>query len=119
MTIERPDLYAILGVAPSASQAEISHAYRALLRQHHPDTRTPIDEPQDAVADQALQHVLAAYAVLQDPTSRADYDRELRSRTHPAARRPLQPTNRHGTHRQPPIIAGPVLWCRSPDLPSP
>src|SRR4030095_13045867 len=41
MTTERPDLYAILGLAPSATQAEISHAYRSLLRQHHPDTRAP------------------------------------------------------------------------------
>ena len=119
MTIERPDLYAILGVAPSTTQAEISHAYRALLRRHHPDTRTPIDEPQDAVSNQALQHVLATYAVLRDPTRRADYDREVWSPTHPAARRPQQPTNRHVTHRQPPIIAGPVRWHCAPDPPAP
>jgi len=31
MTTERADLYATLGVRPSATQAEISHAYRALL----------------------------------------------------------------------------------------
>jgi curved DNA-binding protein CbpA len=118
MTTERPDLYAILGVAPDATQAEISHAYRSLLRQHHPDTRAPIDEPQDAVSDQALQHVLAAYAVLRDPTRRADYDREVRSLTRPVARRSQQPPNRHSTHRQPPIVAGPVRWHRAPDPPT-
>lgn len=119
MTTERPDLYTILGVAPSATQAEISHAYRSLLRQHHPDTRTPIDEPQDAVSDQSLQQVLGAYAVLRDPTRRADYDREVLSHIHPVARRPQQPPNRYGTYRQPPIVAGPVHWHRAPDPPAP
>src|SRR4029453_16956315 len=118
MTTERPDLYAILGLAPSATQAEISHAYRSLLRQHHPDTRAPVDEPQDAVSDQALQQVLAAYAVLRDPTRRAEYDREVWSRT-PPARRPQQPPKRYGTPRRPPIAAGPVLWHRAPDPPAP
>jgi curved DNA-binding protein CbpA len=115
MSIERPDLYAILGVAPNATQAEISHAYRTLLRQHHPDTRTPLDERHHVVSDQALQHVLAAYAVLRDPTRRADYDREVWSHTHPVTRRPQQAPNRPGTHRQPPIVAGPVRWHRAPD----
>jgi curved DNA-binding protein CbpA len=119
MTTKQPDLYAILGVAPSATQAEISHAYRTRLRRHHPDTRAPIDEPQDAVSDQALRQVLAAYAVLRDPTRRADYDREVWSHTHPVARRPKQSPNRYGTYRHPPIVAGPVHWHRAPDPPAP
>jgi len=36
MTTKRLDPYAVLGVPPSATQAEISHAFRALLRRHHP-----------------------------------------------------------------------------------
>ncbi|HZC54073.1 MAG TPA: J domain-containing protein [Mycobacterium sp.] len=75
MTTEQPDLYAMLAVAPSATQAEISHAYRALLRQHHPDTRAPDDESRSAMSDTTLQQVLAAYTVLHDPAGRADYDR--------------------------------------------
>lgn len=34
------DPYRVLGLSPSASQAEIASAYRRLLREHHPDTRT-------------------------------------------------------------------------------
>ena len=41
MTTKRIDLYAILGVPPDATLAEIGHAYRSLLRRHHPDTRAP------------------------------------------------------------------------------
>lgn len=119
MTTEQPDLYAILGVASNATQTEISHAYRSLVRRHHPDTRAPADAPQDAVADQALQQVLAAYAVLRDPTRRADYDSYVWSHAHPVARRPRQPPDRTGTYRRPPIVAGPVHWHRAPDPPTP
>ena len=114
MTTERADLYAILGVPPSATQAEISHAYRVRLR-HHPDTRPPIDEPQGGASDQALQQVVSAYAVLRDPTRRADYDREVRPHKHPKARQPQQAPKRYGTYHQPPIVAGPVYWHRAPD----
>jgi DnaJ-class molecular chaperone len=118
MTTKRPDLYAILGVPPSATQAEISHAYRTLLRHHHPDTRAPDDESQSADSDATLQQVLAAYTVLHDPARRADYDRETRPPVHPARPRPQQPPNRHREYGQPPIIAGPVQWHRAPHPPS-
>jgi molecular chaperone DnaJ len=66
MTSKRPDLYAILEVSPHATQAEIGHAYRSLLRRHHPDTRAPVDESHSASSDAALQLILAAYTVLRD-----------------------------------------------------
>jgi DnaJ-class molecular chaperone len=108
-----PDLYAILGVPPSATQADISHAYRALLRQHHPDTRAPDDESQAAVSDTALRQVLTAYTVLHDPARRADYDRESKTQAPHGRRGPPQPPNRYAEHGQPPIIAGPVRWHRT------
>ena len=113
MTTERADLYATLGVRPSATQAEISHAYRALLRRYHPDTR-PDDESQNATSDAALQHVLAAYTVLSDPARRADYDRERTPPSGPAPRESQQVLNEHSAYRQPPIVVGPVRWHRGP-----
>jgi curved DNA-binding protein CbpA len=120
---KRPDLYAILGVPPSATQAEISHAYRALLRRHHPDTRDPHDELQRAVSDAALQQVLAAYTVLHDPDRRAAYDQENEPPApppaRPARRRSQHAPNRHGEYGQQPIIAGPVRWHRARHPPAP
>jgi curved DNA-binding protein CbpA len=76
-----PDPYRVLGVAATASPAQITHAYRARLRAHHPDTRT---SPASPAADDGLQQVLAAYAVLRDPARRADYDRQAASLRTPA-----------------------------------
>jgi hypothetical protein len=68
---EHPDPYLVLGVSPTATQAEITHAYRTRLRTHHPDTRRT---PSPPTADDHLLQVLAAYALLRDPARRADYD---------------------------------------------
>ena len=60
------DPYTVLGVAPSASSAEIKAAYRALVKQHHPD----------AGGDQ--QRILAlnaAYEIVGDRERRALHDR--------------------------------------------
>jgi curved DNA-binding protein CbpA len=92
MSSERLDPYGVLGVTRTASPAQISHAYRALLYIHHPDTRIPNPRPpetRDADADAerkhdlALRQVLAAYAVLHDPQRRAEYDRRRRSAVQP------------------------------------
>jgi curved DNA-binding protein CbpA len=119
MTTKRPDFYAILGVPPSATQAEISHAYRTLLRRHHPDTRVPADESQGVASDTTLQQVLAAYTVLHDPALRADYDRGARPRIRAVRQKPQQTLNAYGAYGQPPIVAGPVCWHRVADPPSP
>lgn len=72
----QPDLYAILGVTPSATAEQLTHAYRDLLRRHHPDTRptTPGIHDQAPTEDARLQQVIHAYAVLRDPAQRARYD---------------------------------------------
>jgi curved DNA-binding protein CbpA len=109
MTTQPLDLYAILGIPPHATQAEIGHAYRSLLRQHHPDTRGSTTHSQSAMADAALQQLLDAYTILRDPTRRAEYDRD-RTR-HQGSEIP--PATRRDPYRRPPIVAGPVRWHRT------
>jgi hypothetical protein len=62
------DCYAILGVSPAAEDVVIGAAYRALMRHYHPDTNP------DPSAQARARQITAAYAVLRDPVSRADYD---------------------------------------------
>ena len=120
-----PDPYLVLGVSPTATPAEITHAYRDRLRAHHPDTR---HTPSSQTADEHLRQVLAAYALLRDPARRADYDRAttraatppayLRQRPTPAdgalAGRVQIPITHHATTAtaaqipEPPLRAGPV-----------
>ena len=63
------DLYATLGVAPSATTEEIKRAYRKLARQYHPDRN-----PGDADAEARFKEVQVAYDTLSDPQRRAEYD---------------------------------------------
>jgi hypothetical protein len=84
-----PDPYLVLGVSPTATQAEITHAYRDRLRAHHPDTRHP---PASKTADDDLRQVVAAYALLRDPARRADYDRASTHAATPPPHRPHGPT---------------------------
>jgi curved DNA-binding protein CbpA len=75
MATER-DPYQVLGLSSSASQAEITSAYRQLLREHHPDTRTR-RAPADPAVDEHLQRILSAYALLRDPQHRAAHGRAV------------------------------------------
>jgi curved DNA-binding protein CbpA len=79
----------VLGVSPTATQAEITHAYRTRLRTHHPDTR---HTPSPRTADEHLRQLLAAYALLRDPARRADYDRATAPAATPPPHRPQRPT---------------------------
>jgi len=43
MPPDEDDLYALLGVTPDASQSQIGHAYRRLIRAYHPDIHPEAD----------------------------------------------------------------------------
>ncbi len=90
---EIPDYYGILHVPRDATQQQISRAYRALMRSHHPDldagrahpgSRTNGTGTGPPPAEAELLRIMQAFAVLRDPARRADYDR--RAMAEPAAR---------------------------------
>lgn len=67
--MEYKDYYQTLGVARTASQAEIRKAYRKLARQHHPDVK-----PGDKSAEERFKDLNEANTVLSDPDKRKKYD---------------------------------------------
>jgi curved DNA-binding protein CbpA len=82
MSTERAEPYAVLGLHAEATPEQVRHAYRGLVRRHHPDTRGAPTTRADACAPvdgatEELERVLAAYAVLGDPARRAAYDLRL------------------------------------------
>ncbi|OQR96407.1 hypothetical protein ACHHYP_15818 [Achlya hypogyna] len=68
-TVKETELYDQLGVAPNATDVEIKKAYRKLAMQLHPDKNL-----NDPTASEKFQRLGAAYQVLSDPQSRANYD---------------------------------------------
>lgn len=63
------DYYHILGVARTASEAEIKQAYRKLARVHHPDVNKG-----DKKSEDRFKEISEAYAVLSDAEQRKKYD---------------------------------------------
>lgn len=66
------DPYSILGLDPSASQAEIKHAFRLRAKLLHPDAN-----PGDPVAEAAFRSLTEAYATLSDPLLKSMVDAHL------------------------------------------
>jgi hypothetical protein len=66
--MEVEDLYAVLGVAGSASADEIKQAYRNLALKFHPDVST------EAGAAERFSLISKAYSVLKDDSLRRKYD---------------------------------------------
>jgi len=63
------DPYKLLGIAKSATDAEIRKAYRALAKKLHPDVN-----PGDEKTGERFKEVTAAYNLLSDKALRAQYD---------------------------------------------
>lgn len=97
------DPYAVLGVAPTATQAQITRAYRRLVRALHPDTRN--QQELTTALDSQLGQVVSAYALLRSPRRRAQYDRAAHRVSIPITHRANASRSSRVT---PPLRAGPV-----------
>jgi hypothetical protein len=68
-----PDPYVILGVARTASEAEIRAAYRELVAKYHPDRHQ--GNPLEGLAADKMAEINRAYEILSEPERRAAWDR--------------------------------------------
>lgn len=68
MAVKFQDYYETLGVSRTASEEEITKAYRKLARKYHPDVS------KEKGAEEKFKQVAEAYAVLKDPEKRKKYD---------------------------------------------
>lgn len=69
-TSKLPDLYAILGLSPAATDRQIQNAYRAMAKALHPDRF-----PGDRSIEDAFKCASSAADILLDPRQRKLYDR--------------------------------------------
>ncbi|TQS90027.1 J domain-containing protein [Arthrobacter sp. TS-15] len=116
----QPDHYATLHVSPDATAREITRAYRALLRTHHPDTRQRVDDGDTTSAGdlQELHAIMQAYVVLSDPGKRAAYDSARRTPGGTGGTPVKVRFHRSGStapqREQSPLSFGPSRWDPSP-----
>src|ERR1044071_3204543 len=69
MPVQYKDYYKSLGVARTASDAEIKKSFRKLAREFHPDVAKDKKK-----AEEKFKEINEAYEVLSDPDKRRKYD---------------------------------------------
>lgn len=84
------DPYVTLGVPSTATQVEITRAFRRKLLDTHPDTRSTL-APGVSAADEQLHDVLTAYALLRDTDRRTAYDQNTARMPATTTAGPAQP----------------------------
>ena len=89
--------YDTLGVAPSATAAQIRRAYLDAARRWHPDRHSSGSESDSRQAEQAMRRVNEAWSVLSQQASREAYDRRLLNTPPPLVDRAGQSPGIHTT----------------------
>lgn len=72
--------YDVLGILPTAGQAEIKKAYRAKARATHPDRNSPIEKE---MWEKRFKEVQEAYEILKNPQTRKEYDEYINAKNAP------------------------------------
>jgi molecular chaperone DnaJ len=103
------DYYKVLGLTSSATDKEITRAYRKLAKQFHPDTHPGSEDK--------FKEISVAYDVLGDDVKRKEYD-EVR-RLGPAASGPAASTFKRATSRTSGISSADSLATRGASAPRP
>ena len=66
------DYYKLLEIHPTSSDEDVKRAFRALVKQHHPDSGADLANPD------MLLEIKEAYATLGNEKKRAEYDKDYR-----------------------------------------